>query len=34
VSSILLNNSLLYVFLHDVFTFLNFIICVSSDVGG
>ena len=34
VSSIFLNNSLLYVFLHDVFTFLKFIICVSSDVGG
>ena len=33
VSSIFLNNSLLYVFLHDFFTFLIFI-CVSSDVGG
>ena len=34
VSSIFLNDSLLYVFLHDVFTFLKIIICVSSDVGG
>ena len=35
VSSILLNNCLLYVLLHDVFTFLNIkFICVSSDIGG
>ena len=35
VSSVLLNNSLLNVLLHDVFTFLNIkFICVSSDIGG
>ena len=36
VCCVLLDKSLLYVLLHDVFTFLNikYFICVSSDIGG
>ena len=33
VSLVLIDNSLFYFFLHDLFTFQNFI-CVSSDSGG